>query len=139
MTPSHTPSKALNITLWIFQALLAATLIWAAILKLFKSPQELAAMWPWAGEVSPALVKLTGLTDLLGGVGLIAPALLRMKPVLTPVAALGVVVLMACASVFHIARGEASQIGFNVVVAAIAGFIAWGRSRRMQQAKTEQC
>ncbi len=130
MTNTQTPSKALNISLWILQALLAATLIWAAMMKLGKSPQELAAMWPWAGEVSPTLVKLTGIVDLLGGLGLILPALLRIKPALTPVAALGVVALMICASVFHITRGEASQIGFNVIVAAIAGFIAWGRLRK---------
>lgn len=130
MTNTSTPSKAWNISLWILQALLAATLIWAAMMKLGKSPRELAAMWPWAGEVSPALVKLTGIVDLLGGLGLILPALLRIKPVLTPIAALGIVALMICASVFHIARGEASQIGFNVVVAGIAGFIAWGRLRK---------
>lgn len=130
MTNTPTPSKAWNISLWILQVLLAATLIWAAIMKLGKTPQELAAMWPWAGEVSPALVKLTGIIDLLGGLGLILPSLLRIKPVLTPVAALGLVALMICACVFHIMRGEASQIGFNVAVAGIAGFIAWGRLRK---------
>jgi hypothetical protein len=136
MTNTQTPSKALHISLWILQALLAATLIWAAALKLGKSPNELAAMWPWAGEVSPTLVKLTGIADLLGGIGLVLPALLRVKPVLTPIAALGIVVLMICAGVFHIARGEASQIGFNIVVAGIAGFIAWGRFRKRRQEGT---
>lgn len=91
-------------------------------------------MWPWAGEVSPSLVKLTGVADLLGGIGLIFPALLRIKPVLTPVAALGIVVLMVCAGVFHIMRGEASQIGFNMVVAGIAAFIAWGRFTKVAPA-----
>ncbi len=130
MTNTQTPSKAWNISLWILQALLAATLIWAAMMKLGKSPQDLAAMWPWTGEVSPALVKLTGLADLLGGLGLLLPALLRIKPVLTPVAALGVVALMIYAGVFHILRGEASQIGFNVMVAIMAAIIAWGRFRK---------
>lgn len=129
MTHARTPSKALNVTLWIVQILLAATLLWAAIVKLAKSPTELAAMWPWAGEVSSALVKLTGITDLLGGLGLILPALLRMKPDLTSAAALGIVILMICASVFHILREEASQIGFNIVVALLAGFVAWGRQK----------
>lgn len=130
MANTQVPSKALNIILWILQALLAATLIWAAVMKLGKPPRELAAMWPWAGEVSPALVQLTGIADLLGGLGLILPGLLRIKPGLTPVTALGVVALMICASMFHILRGEASQIGFNVVVAVIAGFIAWGRLKK---------
>lgn len=130
MTTIQSPSKALNITLWIVQGLLAATLIWAAYMKLTQSPAQLAAMWPWAGEVSPTLVKLTGIVDLLGGLGLILPALLRIKPMLTPVAALGVIVLMICASVFHILRGEASQIGFNIVVILLAAFVACGRFRK---------
>lgn len=130
MTHAHTASKALNVTLWIVQILLAATLLWAATMKLVKSPAELAAMWPWAGEVSPALVKITGIADLLAGLGLILPAMLRIKSALTPVAALGIVLLMICASTFHILRGEASQIGFNIVVALLAGFVAWGRRKQ---------
>ena len=129
MATSQKPSKALNITLWVAQLLLAVTLIWAAWMKLLQ-PEKVAAMWPWAGEVSPVLVKFTGLVDFAGGLGLILPALLNIKPKLTPIAAVGVVVLMVCASVFHIVRGEASQIEFNVVFAAIAAFVAWGRFKK---------
>lgn len=84
-------------------------------------------MWPWAGQVSPSFVKFTGIIDLLGAVGLVFPALLRIRPWLTPLAATGIVLLMIAASIFHVSRGEASLIGFNIVVAAIAAFIAWGR------------
>lgn len=134
MTSTQATPKVLNISLWILQFLLATTLIWAALMKLGKPPRELAVMWPWAGEVSPALVRLTGIADLIGGLGLILPALLRIKPVLTPVAALGVVGLMICAGVFHLMRGEASQIGFNSVVAGIAALVAWGRFRKARLA-----
>ncbi|GAB4044511.1 DoxX family protein [Spirosoma litoris] len=121
------PSKALHITLWIIQVILAATFIWAATMKLFQPIDELANMWPWVGQIPVAFVKLTGLIDLLGAVGLILPAWLRIKPQLTPIAALGTVVLMICASIFHITRGEASVIGVNIVFAVLAAFIAWGR------------
>jgi uncharacterized membrane protein len=120
-------SKALRISLWAAQVLLAASLTWSGSLKLFQPAEKLSAMWPWAGEVPQVLVKLTGVIDILGAIGLTLPALLRVKPKLTPVAAVGVIVLMICAGVFHIVRGETSQIGVNVVFAAIAGFIAWGR------------
>jgi len=126
----ETPSKALNATLWIAQVLLAITLIWAASMKLFQPIEKLAVMWPWAGQVSPALVKFTGIVDLLGGLGLILPALLRINPKLTPIAALGIIALMLCAGIFHISRGEGAMIGPNVVFALIAGFIAWGRFRK---------
>lgn len=121
------PSKVLNITLWIVQVLMACTLIWAAYTKWFQPIDKLAAMWPWTGQIAPMQVKLTGLADLLGGLGLVLPAMLRIRPKLTPVAAIGVVLLMVCASVFHISRGEASVIGFNIVFAVLAAFVAWGR------------
>ncbi|MCK7555936.1 DoxX family protein [Chitinophaga sedimenti] len=55
-----------NVLLWIAQAILAALLTWAAVMKLFQSPAQLAAMWPWAAEVPVALVKFTGIVDLTG-------------------------------------------------------------------------
>jgi uncharacterized membrane protein YphA (DoxX/SURF4 family) len=130
MTNQHNPSKVLHIALWVVQVLLAATLLWAGTVKLFQPAHEVAAMWSWAGEVPLALLKLTGAVDLLGGLGLILPALLRIQPRLTPIAAVGVVVLMICASIFHISRGEGSQIGFNVLFAALSAFVAWGRLRK---------
>ncbi len=119
-------SKVLHITLWVMQILLAVILVWAAFMKLFK-PAEAAAMWPWVGQVPIAFAKFTGIVDLLGAAGLILPALLRRMPKLTPIAAIALIVLMVCASIFHIARGEAEAIGFNIVFGAIAAFIAWGR------------
>ena len=127
MTNQQKASKGLHITLWIAQVLLAAVLIWAAGMKLFQPIEELAMMWPWTGQVSPALVKLTGIIDILGALGLILPSLLRIKPNLTPIAAIGVIALMVCASIFHIVRGEASAIGVNIFFAIVAAFIAWGR------------
>jgi DoxX-like family len=84
-------------------------------------------MWPWAGQVPALLVKFTGFVDVLAAIGLVLPALLRIQTKLTPIAAIGVMVLMAVAGVFHIARGEASVIGVNLGFAAIAAFVAWGR------------
>ncbi len=130
MMTNQKPSKVLNISLWIGQVLVAVTLLWAAYVKLVDPVEKVAAMWPWAGEVSPAFLKFTGLVDLAGGLGLLLPALLNIKPRLTPIAAVGVVVLMVCASVFHVVRGEASSIGFNIVFGLIAAFIAWGRFRK---------
>lgn len=127
---SQKSSKAFHVILWIAQVVLASTLIWSSTMKLFQPIGKLSAMWPWAGQVSLAFVKLTGLIDLLGAVGLILPALLRIRPKLTPVAALAIIALMICASIFHISRGEASSIGVNIFFAIIAVFIAWGRFKK---------
>lgn len=130
MTNQQTPSKALNIALWLAQAILAASLIWAASLKLFQPIEKLALMWPWVAQVSMTLVKFTGIVDLLGAVGLIIPTLIHAKSKLTPFTASGIIVLMICAGIFHIVRGEASVIGVNIVFAAIAAFITWGRLKQ---------
>lgn len=124
----HT-SKVMNILLWIAQVLLAFTFTWAAYMKLFQPADKLAAMWPWTAD-NPGLVKLTGIVDLLAGIGLILPDLLRIQPRLTILAAYGTMLLMLAASAFHISRGEASQIGFNMFVFALAVFIAWGRQKK---------
>ena len=116
-------SKTMNIILWITQGLLAAIFIWAGFMKLFK-PEELP--FPWVKD-NTNLVVLTGIVDLLGGLGIVLPTLLRIQPKLTIAAAYGIIVLMTVASVFHISRGEAKDIGFNIFTALLAVFVAWGR------------
>lgn len=128
METTQKPSKALHIALWVAQGLLAATLIWAGAMKLFQDPAKLAAMWPWTAE-NPDLVTLTGTLDLLAGLGLILPGLLGILPRTTVWAAVGTIALMVAAAIFHIARGEASTIGINIGVAAVAAFIVWGRNK----------
>lgn len=126
MKNEQKPSKAINITLWVAQVILAASFIWAASLKLFQSADKLAQMWPWTAE-NPGLVKLTGVLDLLAGLGLVLPMLIQLKPKLTVYAAYGTIALMIAASIFHITRGEASQIGINIFFFLVSVFIAWGR------------
>ncbi len=127
MTQPQQPSKALHIALWVAQILLALLFLMGARMKFMTPIEELAAQMPWMGQVSPVFLKFTGVLDALAGIGLIFPALLRIKPILTPWAAVGAAALMVCATVFHVSRGEASVIGLNVVAALMAVFVAWGR------------
>lgn len=122
-------SKFFNITLWIVQGLLAASLVWGASMKLFQPIEKLALMWPWVAQISESFVKFTGVIDLLGSIGIIAPMLFKIKPQLTVITALAIVLLMICASGFHILRDEASLIGANIAFAMMAGFVAWGRTK----------
>lgn len=118
-----------NIMLWLAQILLSVGFIWAGATKLFKPAEQLAAMWPWTAEHS-GLVKFTGVLDILAGLGLVFPALLRMVPKLTVYTALATIVLMIAAIIFHISRAEGVQIGVNIFFAVAAAFIAWGRSAK---------
>ena len=123
-------SKALHITLWVAQVALALMFLMAGFMKLAQPIEELAKSLPWASQVPEAFVRFIGLSELLGGLGLILPAALRIKPVLTPWAAVGLAVVMVLASGFHVSRGESSVIGMNFILAAVAVFIAWGRFKK---------
>ncbi len=121
------PSKALNISLWIVQSLLALTFVGTAIWKVVTPIPELGKMAPWMGQVSPGFLHMTAVFDLLCGLGVLLPALTRIKPGLTVLAALGSAAFMLGAIVFHFSRGEARNTPFNFVLVALALFVAWGR------------
>lgn len=123
-------SKGLNIALWAAQAIIALMFIMPGFMKMFQPIQSLSEMLPWAGEVPAGVVRGLGLLDLLGGVGIILPSLLRFKPELTIWAAYGTILLMVSAIIFHLSRGEASVIGFNVFLIMLLAFIAWGRKSK---------
>ena len=115
-----------NISLWIAQVLLAFLFIQTGATKLF-APAALP--YPWIKD-NPNLVSVTGIVDLLGGIGLVLPALFKIRPKLTVYAAYGIIALMISAIVFHFSRGEGAVTGFNVVVLLFALFIAWGRQTK---------
>lgn len=123
-------NKGMNIALWIGQVLLGAMFIMAGAMKAFQPVEALVESLPWVTTVPAALVKFIGVSELFGGLGLLLPSLLRIKPFLTVWAAIGLVVVMLLAAGFHATRGEFPAIGVNVVLMAIAAFIAWGRSKK---------
>jgi hypothetical protein len=122
-------SKAMHIILWIAQLTLAAFLLMGAVMK-FMPIEKIAPLMPWTGELQPVFVRLLGCIDLLGAIGLIIPALLRIKPQLAKWSAIGIIVLMMSAIAFHLLRGEAPVIGFNILLVVLAIFIAWGREKK---------
>lgn len=126
------PSKILHFSLWGAQILLALAFMGAGAMKLSQSQADILAMgehMAWAGRVPAALIKFIGLSELLGGLGLILPAATRIKPVLTPIAAAALALVMALAAGFHLMYGEMA-IGPNIGFGALAAFIAWGRFRK---------
>jgi hypothetical protein len=128
-TIKKTP-RILSFALWAVQISLSAGLIWAGFTKLFTPSQTLAEMWPWTAA-HQTLVIVTGFADLISGIGIILPSFFKGKDQLVTATAFGIITLMLAATSFHIIRGEISQIGINVVFAALAGFVIWGRSRNL--------
>ena len=123
-------NKAINISLWIAQGLLAAMFIMAGAMKATQPIEALAESLPWVTTTPLALVRFIGISELLGGIGLLLPSILRIKPSLTVWTAVGLPVVMVLAAGFHASRGEFSAIGANAMFMAIAVFIAWGRSKK---------
>ena len=65
-----------------------------------------------------------------GAIGLILPAATKIKPTLTPLAALGLLTIMILAMAFHLSRGEAQALPINMVLGGLAAFVAWGRTKK---------
>ncbi len=123
-------NKAMNIGLWILQVLLGLMFLMAGAMKATQPIEAMAESLPWVTTVSSGLVRFIGVSELLGGLGLLLPSILRIKPFLTVWAAIGLAVVMLLAAIFHGSRGEFSAIGVNVVMIALFAFIAWGRSKK---------
>jgi len=121
------PSKGWNVGLWVVQWLIGVTFVGTAVWKVATPIPALAAMIPWAGQVSPAFLYFTAVADLAGGLGVLLPSLTRIKPGLTVAAALGCVALQVSAIVFHFSRGEAANTPFNFLLVGLGLFVAWGR------------
>jgi uncharacterized membrane protein YphA (DoxX/SURF4 family) len=112
--------------LWIAQGLLAAVFLGSGSLKLAKSHRELAAIggMQWVEDFGPRHIKGIGTVEVLGAIGLILPAALDVAPVLTPVAASGLALTMLGAAATHVRRGELQVVPVNVVLLALATFVA---------------
>ena len=123
--------RSLHVSLWLVQALLAAVFLLVGYTHAI-APIEVAVMRaPWAAALPVALIRLIGVAELTGGVGILLPAVTRILPVLTPLAAAGLAVIMTLAIPFHLVRGETGAIVINLVLGALAAFVAWGRTRRV--------
>lgn len=122
-----TASRSFRAGLWIVQILLFVVFVGTGLWKLLTPIPQLAAMIPWAGEVPAAFLHATAVLDLLGGVGILLPALTRIAPGLAVLAALGCAALQVSAIVFHLSRGEAADTPFNVLLVGLALVVFWGR------------
>jgi len=125
---NKTPSKALNVGLWVVQALMALMFTGVGAWKTFGAIPDLAEALPWAGEM-PGLVRFVGISELLGGIGMILPAATRIQPKLTGLAGVGLTLVMLLAIPFHAMRGELEAIPVVIVIGAMTAFVAWGRLR----------
>ena len=118
----------MNVVLWIVAGVLAAAFLGAGLMKLAQPKEKLVESgMGWAGDFSPGVVKAVGALEVLGALGLILPAVFDVATVLVPIAAVGLALIMAGAIVVHARRKETPMVVTNLVLLALAAFVAWGR------------
>ncbi len=117
----------MNTALWVIQIVLAVAFLAAGVLKLSQPREKLEASLPWTTDFATGTIRLIGAAEVLAAFGLVLPAALGIAPVLTPLAAVGLAVVMVGAVVTHARRKEPQAIVINVVLLALAVVVAWGR------------
>lgn len=123
-----TPSVGLHRALWAVQIFLGLAFFAAGAWKSTTPLPDLEKALPWVATTPSALVRFIGVSELLGGVGLILPSALRLLPRLTPIAAALLALVMVLAAGMHASRGELDALPVNAVLGGLALFIAWGRA-----------
>jgi uncharacterized membrane protein YphA (DoxX/SURF4 family) len=125
---SENRRKPVHYVLWVLQVLLGLFFILAGVMK-FVMPYEEMVKQATAtnGPVfSHAFLLFIGVAELLGGLGLILPSALRIKPGLTPLAAAGLLIIMIGAVVITLPGGLA-MFAMPLVVGILLAFVAYGR------------
>lgn len=116
----------MNILLWALQMVLAAAFLAHGVMLLVPPPEIAAQMyaslprWFWLP---------LGVSEVMAAIGLTLPGLARVRPGLVPWAAVGVMIVMISATVYHIARSEISSAAITFVLLVMATFVAYARWR----------
>lgn len=130
LTNEHSrPSKQRNhitsISLWTLQIVLALMFLLVGGMKLIMPIQMLVAQMPL--PLPGLFIRFIAIAEVAGALGLILPGLLRIRPLLTPLAALGLVLDMIGATTYNLISGEIGAAVTTVVLGLICLLIAYGR------------
>ncbi|MGD9956477.1 MAG: DoxX family protein [Candidatus Nanopelagicales bacterium] len=118
----------MNIALWVVAGLLAAAFLAAGLAKITGKREQMLERMAWVGDYPQSQVKLIGVVEVAGALGLILPGITKIAPILVPIAATGLVIVMVLAAVMHLRRGDgAKAVVPNIVLGLLAAFVAWGR------------
>ena len=113
--------------LWVIQGLLALLFLFAGGMKLILPVEEMTKQMPV--PLPGLFLRFIAVAEVLGALGLILPGLLRIRLVLTPLAAAGLVIIMIGATMVTLAGGAVGPALLPLVVGLLAAFVAYGRWR----------
>ncbi|GAB7045366.1 DoxX family protein [Catenuloplanes indicus] len=115
----------MRIVYWILAALLAAFYVYAGGVKVVQSQEALLPMMAWVAQTPMPLVRTIGVLELLGAAGLLLPPLTGILPRLAVAAAAGLSLIQVGGIITHLSRGEAGDIGLNIVLLLASAVTAW--------------
>ena len=114
----------MNTIVWIIQSVVAALFAMTGFMKLATPKDKLKEKMAWVNEYSDMTIKFIGISEILGAIGLILPLALNIFPILTPIAAVALAVVMLLATRTHLMLKEYKEIGFTLFLFALSVFIA---------------
>ena len=121
-------SKGLHISLWVVQVILAALFSYVGLMKIITPVEQFSGNeMAIVNFVGIGMTRFIGVSELIGAIGLILPAALRIKPILTPLAASGIATVMILATAYHVYVSEPPA---TIVLFLLAAFVAWGRFKK---------
>jgi uncharacterized membrane protein YphA (DoxX/SURF4 family) len=118
----------MNIALWIIASVMAAAFLASGAMKLLQPKDKLVASGAeFLDGFSPGSIKAIGTLEVLAGVGLVLPAALDIAPVLVPLAAVGLAVMVIGAIIAQLRHHQTQPMVANLILIALAGVVVWGR------------
>lgn len=121
----------MHIGLWVAQVLLAVAYGMAGMMKLVMPLPELATQMSFVADSPALLVRFIGFVEVAGAIGMILPAIMRILPRLTPLAAAGFSIIQVLAIGVHAAYGETGQtLPVDLILLALSLFVLWGRWKK---------
>lgn len=117
------PSRGTNVRLWLAQSVLGALFLFAGVFKLVTPAEQLAAQ----SHMSGAFIQFIGVCETLGALGMLLPGIFRTHRELTPIAALGLVIIMIGAVTITVAQGPAAGASVPFITCVLALYVARGR------------
>jgi uncharacterized membrane protein YphA (DoxX/SURF4 family) len=114
----------MNIAVWIIQGILALMFLMAGITKSVQPKDKLVKTLPWVNGFSLQTVRFIGISELIGAIGIVVPQLTGICQILTPVAAIGLAVIMILAAAHHLPKKEYREEGFNATLLILDVIVA---------------
>ena len=118
----------MSAVVWVVTGLLAAIFLFSGAAKLSRTRERLHADGlTFVEDLDDVAIRTIGIIEVVGALGLVLPGLTSIATGLVPLSALGLAAVMVLAIALHVRRNEYSRLGTNLVLLALAMFVAFGR------------